>query len=133
MFCAHTCFQFGITVGSAGIKPVGYCGRCWVQRTRLNVSFLCTLPLLLCNFLTVLSTVKDIVSVVDEWMNVDHWWNNTDGKGEVIGEGSFLVPLCQPKCHLLIASLPAMWERFCIRTLCCVYFLRLHQTLQWSR
>jgi len=37
-------------------------------------------------FVTVLSTVKDIMSVVDEWvdegmnewMNVDHWWNNTD-------------------------------------------------------
>jgi hypothetical protein len=30
-------------------------------------------------------------------MGAEHWWNDTDGKTEVLGEKPGVVPLCQPQ------------------------------------
>jgi len=56
------------------------------HRVHASMFHFCVLCLSCIVFVTVLSTVKDIVSVVDEWVDegrnewisVDHWRNNTD-------------------------------------------------------
>jgi hypothetical protein len=30
-------------------------------------------------------------------MSVEHWWNDADGKTEVLGEKCFPVPICVPE------------------------------------
>jgi len=45
----------------------------------------------------VLGEKNYIVWVVGKWMGMEHWWNGTDGKTEVLGEKPVTVPLCPPQ------------------------------------
>jgi hypothetical protein len=38
------------------------------------------------------------VSLIDEWMHVEKWWNDTDRKTEVLGKKKLdPLPLCPPQ------------------------------------
>jgi len=38
-----------------------------------------------------------VTSVINERFNMEHWWNDTDGKTEVLVEKPVSVPLCPPQ------------------------------------
>jgi len=47
-----------------------------------------------------------VTSVIDEWFNMEHWWNDIDGKTEVLGEKPVPFPLCPPQISHGLA-----WDR----------------------
>ena len=48
-----------------------------------------------------LSVVKSyVVSLTDEWMSREHWWNDTDMVKQVLGEIPVPIQLCPPQIPL---------------------------------